>query len=79
MRFLCHELPTDTGLLFASKMGQPVYARLGWRPIDNPVRCTQPDGEMVWADEFPDILPMAWHCNGRPLPAGEINLKGLPW
>ena len=79
MRFLCDDLHAHAGLLLASRMGQPVYARLGWRPLDNPVRCAQPDGDLVWTQAFPGILPMAWPCHGRPLPAGEIDLNGLPW
>ena len=79
MRFLREDLQTDAGFLLASQMGQRVYARLGWRALDNPVRCAQPTGELVWAKEFPDIAPMAWPCDQRSLPTGEINLNGLPW
>lgn len=79
MQFLCEDLHAPAALLFASQMGRPVYARLGWRELGNRVRCAQPDGELVWNDEFPAVGAMGWTCGGRDLAEGEINLNGLPW
>jgi GNAT superfamily N-acetyltransferase len=78
-QFLCEDLRAPVGLLFASQMGRPVYARLGWREVTNRVVCTQPAGDLVWNDEFPSVGAMAWTCDGRDFAEGDINLNGLPW
>jgi GNAT superfamily N-acetyltransferase len=79
MVFMCDELGAHAGLLLASRMGHPVYARLGWQVVVGPLRCDQPDAPLVWTDVFPDKPAMAWACNGRALPDGEVDLNGLPW
>jgi GNAT superfamily N-acetyltransferase len=79
MQMLCEDLHAPIGLLFASQMGRPVYRRLGWRELTNRVRCTQPEGDLVWNDEFPSVGAMGWTCDGRELVEGEINLNGPPW
>jgi GNAT superfamily N-acetyltransferase len=81
MRVLCDELHAEAGLLLASQMGRSVYARLGWREVRATVRCTQPDGELVFTDEFPDVPPMVWSCGDRALAddVTDVNLNGLPW
>ncbi len=79
MAFMREELGAHAGLLLASRMGQPVYARLGWQVVGGPLCCAQPDAPLVWTDAFPDKPAMAWACKGEPLPDGEIDLNGLPW
>jgi GNAT superfamily N-acetyltransferase len=77
--FSCEELGARVGLLLASRMGQPVYKRLGWQVADGPLRCDQPDGPLIWTTAFPDKPAMAWTCTRSDLPAGPIDLQGLPW
>jgi GNAT superfamily N-acetyltransferase len=80
MVFMCDELGVNAGLLLAARMGQPVYARLGWQVLAGPLRCDQPEAPLVWTDAFPDKPAMAWPCPGRTLPVeAEIDLNGLPW
>ncbi|MBV9174189.1 MAG: GNAT family N-acetyltransferase [Chloroflexi bacterium] len=78
MRFMSDELGAHAGLLIASEMGRPVYARLGWQVV-GPLRCEQPDGSVDWNAAFPTKLAMAWPCDGHALPSGHIDLLGLPW
>jgi GNAT superfamily N-acetyltransferase len=77
--FLCAELGASAGLLLASRMGKPVYQRLGWQVVDGPLQCAQPDGPLIWTSAFPDKPAMAWACAPGDLPAGPIDLQGLPW
>ena len=76
--FLCQELRATAGLLLASRMGTPVYRRLGWQVVDGPLQCEQPDGPLLWTTAFPDKPAMAWTCTGA-LPTGPVDLQGLPW
>jgi aminoglycoside 2'-N-acetyltransferase I len=77
--FMCQELGTTAGLLLASRMGAPVYERLGWQIVDGVVQCQQPDGPLHWTTTFPDKPAMAYACREAPLPQGPIDLQGLPW
>jgi GNAT superfamily N-acetyltransferase len=77
--FLCEELGATAGLLLASRMGAPVYQRLGWQVVDGPLECQQPDGQLLWTTAFPDKPAMAWTCTRGVLPAGPLDLMGLPW
>jgi GNAT superfamily N-acetyltransferase len=79
MDFLCTELEAHAGLLLASRMGRPVYERLGWQVVGGPLRCEQPEGPLVWTEAFADKAVMAFACAGHVLPDGEIDLNGLPW
>jgi GNAT superfamily N-acetyltransferase len=79
MDLLCDELGAQVGLLIASQMGRPVYARLGWQVLGGTLRCEQPDGPLVWTTAFPDKAAMAFACGGQPLPPGDVDLQGLPW
>lgn len=77
--FLCAELGATAGLLLASRMGAPLYQRLGWQVVDAPLQCEQPDGPLLWTSTFADKPAMAWTCAPNALPAGPIDLQGLPW
>jgi GNAT superfamily N-acetyltransferase len=77
--FACERLGVALGLLLAARMGAPVYARLGWQVVPGPLSCAQPDGPLVWTTALPDKPAMAWSCRGGPVPAGPIDLQGLPW
>jgi GNAT superfamily N-acetyltransferase len=76
---MCQELNVEAGLLLASRMGVPVYTRLGWQVVDGPVSCDQPEGRLVWTTAFADKPAMAWNCRAGSLPTGPIDLQGLPW
>ena len=77
--FLCSELGATAGLLLASRMGAPLYKRLGWQEVSGPLQCEQPQGTLLWTSTFPDKPALVWMCTANPLPAGAIDLQGLPW
>jgi GNAT superfamily N-acetyltransferase len=78
--FMCEHLDANVALLLASRMGQPVYASLGWQVAAGPLQCAQPnDRQLVWTTAFPDKPAMAWTCAPGALPVGAIDLQGLPW
>jgi GNAT superfamily N-acetyltransferase len=77
--FACQQLGATAGLLLASRMGTPVYKRLGAQVVDGPLQCQQPDGPLVWTTAFPDKPAMAWVCSTGVPPEGAIDLQGLPW
>jgi aminoglycoside 2'-N-acetyltransferase I len=70
----------DFALLFSSVMAVPFYENLGWRAIRGPVTCDQPSGRIDYTETLPTAPVMVLAL--RPsayLPAGPIDVRGLPW
>jgi GNAT superfamily N-acetyltransferase len=73
--FMRDELPrAQHGLLVCIDERVPFYGRLGWQRIDAPVEFDQPGGRQV-----NEINTMVLPLRGRPWPAGDVDLCGLPW
>ena len=71
---LVEDTGPDRAMLFCRAELMPLYGRVGYRPVEAPVRVDQPDGPV----EMP--IPAMW----RPLrpvewPAGAVRLRGLPF
>jgi GNAT superfamily N-acetyltransferase len=64
----------EHGLLCCLDIRVPLYRSLGWSVIPDRTIYAQPEG--------PTVCPvniMVKPFRGKPWPAGEVNLKGLPW
>jgi GNAT superfamily N-acetyltransferase len=73
--FIADELPkVEHGLLVCLDTRVPLYSRLGWQVVPDRVVYEQPQG--LTANP---VNTMVKPFRGRPWPAGEVNLKGLPW
>jgi GNAT superfamily N-acetyltransferase len=77
--FVCEELGAHAGLLLATRMAAPLYERIGWRRMNGPLICEQPEEQLRWTEAFPDKPVMGLPCGGREPPDGPIDLCGLPW
>jgi GNAT superfamily N-acetyltransferase len=74
--FLRDELRVDFGLLVCDAGKIPFYGRLGWRAVEAPLVFDQPGGKTDFGEPTPImILP----CRRDDWPAGQIDLRGLPW
>ena len=62
------------GLLVCIDERLPFYSRLGWQRVDAPVSFDQPGGRQV-----NEINTMVLPLRGEPWPAGDVDLRGLPW
>jgi GNAT superfamily N-acetyltransferase len=73
--FIAESLPhAEHGLLCCLDIRVPLYRSLGWSVIPDRTIYDQPEG--------PTVCPvniMVKPFRGIPWPAGEVNLKGLPW
>lgn len=70
----------EFALLFSSVMAVPFYEELGWRAIRGPVTCDQPSGRIDYTETLPTAPVMVLGL--RPsanLPAGPVEVNGLPW
>ncbi len=68
------ELHADFGLLLCKPWLVPFYERLGWQAAAGPTVFDQPGGKATY-----HLSTMVLPCGGRELPAGTIDLCGLPW
>jgi GNAT superfamily N-acetyltransferase len=70
----------DFALLFSSVMAVPFYESLGWRAIRGPVTCDQPGGRIDYTRTLPTAPVMVLALRpSADLPAGPIDVHGLPW
>ena len=70
----------EFALLFSSVMAVPFYEKLGWLAVRGPVTCDQPDGRIDYTETLP-AAPVMVLGLGRSvdLPAGRVDVHGLPW
>lgn len=73
-RHMCEEMQVEFGLLFCLDRLKPLYERLGWQLLSEPVEFEQPSGKMI-----SPLNVMVLPCKGRTWPKGEVDLNGLPW
>ena len=74
MDFLRFELKVEQGLLLCRPHLAHFYQSLGWQAVPGSLAFDQPGGKGSFSDGV-----MVWPCQGRPWPAGPIDLCGLPW
>jgi GNAT superfamily N-acetyltransferase len=72
--FIARELKLPFGLLLCRPAVSPVYAGLGWRRVEGPIRFRQPSGDAV----YPGYI-MVLELGDARWPAGAIDMCGLPW
>ena len=72
-QLMTEELGCEFGVLLCTDRLVPFYQRLGWKQVTNPMRF-----ERFGRSEFATSKVMVFECAGRPLPAGTIDVKGLP-
>ena len=73
MKLMEDELRCDFGVLQCGDGLVPFYARLGWKLVSNPTTFWRFGETGVVASNV-----MVYECAGRPLPAGTLDLNGLP-
>ena len=70
----------EFALLFSSVMAVAFYDDLGWRAIGGPVTIDQPTGRINYTQTLPRAPVMALALRpSASLPAGPIEVQGLPW
>jgi aminoglycoside 2'-N-acetyltransferase I len=70
----------EFALLFSSVMAVPFYETLGWRAIPGPVTCAQPTGRIDYTEALPSAPVMVLALRrSTDLPAGPVEVRGLPW
>ena len=67
------QLRCDFGVLICSDDVVPFYERLGWKRVSNLMTFRRFGETEVIRGKI-----MVYECAGRPLPAGTIDVKGLP-
>jgi hypothetical protein len=73
--FIAAELPASQfALLLCLDTRVPLYRRLGYELVGDPTVFEQPTGQTVCA-----INTMVRPFRGRAWPAGQVDLRGLPW
>ncbi len=72
--FMRDELHAEFGLLFCKPWLVPFYEHLGWQAAAGPTTFDQPGGKATY-----HLSTMILRCGGAELPAGTIDLCGLPW
>jgi ribosomal protein S18 acetylase RimI-like enzyme len=72
--FMRDDLALEFALLVCSHERVSLYASLGWQVVSGPMCFDQPEGKRI----FDDVV-MILSLTGKPWPAGEIDLVGLPW
>ena len=74
--FMRTRIDAPFALLVTGQSRIPFYGRLGWQPVEGPLRFFQPDG-LDKSDRIAVIMILS--LRGDPWPGGEIDLRGLPW
>jgi GNAT superfamily N-acetyltransferase len=74
VEFITSELNVEFILLLCRQKVAPVYARLGWKPVDGPTIFWQRGRKLTYPE-----LTMILECGRKPWPAGPIDVCGLPW
>lgn len=70
----------EFALLFSSVMAVPFYENLAWRAIRGPVMCDQPSGRIDYTKALPTAPVMMLGLRpSADLPAGPVDVRGLPW
>lgn len=72
-KLMADELHCDFGVLLCGDKLVPFYERLGWKLVSNVLTFVRFGETGVVNDNV-----MVYECAGRPLPAGPIDVKGLP-
>jgi GNAT superfamily N-acetyltransferase len=73
--FMRDEIPkAEHGMLICLDTRLAFYGHLGWQRVEAPVAFDQPGGRQV-----NEINTMVLPLRGRPWPAGDVDLRGLPW
>lgn len=72
-RLMTHDLKCDFGILLCGERMVPFYQRLGWKRVSNAMRF-----ERFGRTGYVRNNVMVYECAGRPLPAGTIDVRGLP-
>lgn len=71
--FIGDRLKCDFAWLMCAEDLVPFYERLGWQRVQGPFYFHQPGGRVQG-----ELAAMAFACQGRPWPEGELDLCGLP-
>jgi GNAT superfamily N-acetyltransferase len=71
--FFKTEWKVDAGLLFCLPKMEPYYGAMGWQRVEAPVTIEQPTGNVI-SPVGVMVLPLT-----REWPAGNIDLRSLPW
>lgn len=70
----------ELAVLFSSVMAVSFYESLGWRAIRGPVTCDQPGGPIDYTETLPTAPVMVLGLRpSADLPAGPVDVRGLPW
>ena len=72
--FFAEEWNVEAGLLFCLPRMVSYYEALVWQTIDAPVLIEQPSGQIA-----APLPVMVLPCDGHEWPAGEVELRSLPW
>ena len=72
--FMTTRLGLEHALLLCSRKVAPLYAKLGWKPVLEPVSFAQLSGSAV----YPGIT-MVLEMGKAGFPTGPIDMCGLPW
>jgi GNAT superfamily N-acetyltransferase len=72
-RLMADGLGCEFGVLICGDRLVPFYERLGWKRVTNPMRF-----ERFGRRGLVGSNVMVYECAGRPLPAGTIDVRGLP-
>jgi hypothetical protein len=70
---MAHELGCDFGVLICNDRLAPFYEGLGWKRASNTMTF-----ERFGRRGSVRSNVMIYECAGRPLPAGTIDVRGLP-
>jgi len=72
--FMATRLGLEHALLLCSRQVSPLYAKLGWKPVDGPVSFAQPPGSAVYPG-----MTMVLELGKSLFPVGPVDMCGLPW
>jgi hypothetical protein len=76
---LIDSLGVGVALLFSSVVAAPFYGALGWRSVEVPVVCWQPEGPIRYTDRIPAEAPVMIRASEALVPHVLVDVRGLPW